>query len=165
MTKVKITNGSTKLRAFPVHGGSVDIEPGKSASVPLRAGWLTEQRYLDLKRAGVDIDLPKGHDIADFAKADAAREKAALEKAEAARKARDAEAEAALKAAQDKAKELKIMLPKGVDLAYIQAAILAHEHTVHLREIAIEKQIEGAEDMTLEQLREALPEEAKLIAG
>lgn len=162
--KVKIKNLSGVLRAFPVHGGSVNIAHGGSEILRLRDGWLTRDRYNQLETAKVNIDLPKGHSLTEYLEAEAEAREKREEAAEAKRAKAEAEAkelrsglEAAAKAAGVEFKDVH----SNADLEAMtrQALLFAH-----LKSVAKDRKIEGYTKLKFAELQALLPDVTSLPA-
>ena len=160
MAKVKITNTSGVLKAFPTKGGErVMLADGESDSLELREGWLTEDMFRTLTSQRVQVDLPKGHDIADFAKQEAADRKAAEEKM-AKTKANAEKAKAERREALEKeAKDLGVEFGDNHTENDLRKMIENKKLEDHLRSVAVEREIEGADKMSLKELQKVLPDE------
>lgn len=160
MAKVKITNRSGTLKAFPIKGGErAKLADGESESLELREGWLTESVFRTLTAQRVEVTLPKGHDIAEFAKSEAAERKAAEEKM-AATKANAEKAKAEERAELEKeAKDLEIKFGDNHTNNDLRTMIENKKLENHLRSVAVEREIEGADKMPLKELKKVLPDE------
>ncbi|MEL8055702.1 MAG: hypothetical protein AAGK66_06090 [Pseudomonadota bacterium] len=60
MAKLNVKNAGGKSVGIPYHGGVEVVQPGKSANVEIREGWLDDARKAQLERMGVTIGKAAG---------------------------------------------------------------------------------------------------------